>query len=596
MPRKQNGFGNTKSFSVKAAESINSKIYKGKGPGAAGFYPSDRKYGSSVNRTVIEKYNLDSDWVKWRKGYEYYNRAAWYRLEDYDPITETYTDSKIKSVLYQGTPYEVSVEFDGYKFATKDSDSNNHYVIKRTTTSMPDLGVITSVENDPLLFPEQKKYKEIWCQGTGGADVRLLAQMIGERLTDGETEASLNYVLTDKKRPALFIGKSYEEMATVKMTIQKSSITSEADLNSYQDLVNKVVYIPDFYQEKNISLVDSINWVDSAYYFAAEIEDAVPPQPIEILDPEQEELPPTLYDIKTLPKLMTASAEYNIKGTYLYKKDLYQRFYGSQYLTADLVANEVENVSYVVLPFKILGVAETPTTIEIVSVPFSGEFKLYAPTNASGYLVFTDYSFTKKSLDEYDGVYYHDLSDPGVLPWQRIDTDVDPWMDEVFTSGNPLQPATMYTCSCPNYSKAILRAPQETQDSDTRKINRQQRYPLPSVLSRDDFESLGANTAAGLGATWETRQDRMSFKMCKHTIAAMFIGRLKIKEPSEYPTIEARVQFEKKLAEEISERGYKFKQSYKRGGITSLEVVFALAQGLNLDDVETAYVMLNSTF
>ena len=602
MPRKQNGFGNTKTFSVKAQDKINNTVHKGKGPGAPGFYPSDRRYGASVNRTVIEKYNLDSDWVKWRKGYEYYNRAAWYRLEDYDPISQTYSESLIKSVLYQGTPYEVNVEFDGYKFATKDSDSNNHYVIKRTTTSKPDLGVITKVENDPLLYPEQKKYKEIWCQGTAGADSRLLTQMIGERITDGVTEASLNYVLTNKKRPALFIGKSYEEMAQVTLTIQKSDITSEAELNSYQDLVNKVVYIPDFYQEKDISLVDSINWIDADFYFAAEVEDEVPPQPIEILDPEQELLPPTLYDIKDLPKVMTASASYSIKGTYLYKKDLYQRFYGQQYVTADVVASEVTDVSYVVLPFKILGVTETPTTLEIISVPFSGEFKLYAPVNldaetlGGGYLVFTDHSFTKTMLDEYDGKYYHDLSDPGVLPWKRIETDIDPWMDEVFTSGQPLQPATMYTCSCPNYSRSILRAPQELEDSGTRRINRQRRYPLPSVLSQGDYEALGANAAAGRATTWETRQDKMSFKMCKHTIAAMFIERIKVQEPSEYPTIEARVQFEEKLRKEIEERGYRFKQSYRRGGITALEVVFALAQGLNLDDIETAYVMLNSTF
>ena len=100
--------------------------------------------------------------------------------------------------------------------------------------------------------------------------------MIGERITDGVTEASLNYVLTNKKRPALFIGKSYEEMAQVTLTIQKSDITSESDLNSYQDLVNKVVYIPDFYQEKDISLVDSINWIDADFYFAAQVEDEVP--------------------------------------------------------------------------------------------------------------------------------------------------------------------------------------------------------------------------------------------------------------------------------------------------------------------------------
>ena len=65
MPRKQNGFGNAKSFAAKA---VNNRIDKGKGKGAAGFYPSNRQYGSSVNRTVIEQYDLNSDWVKWRKG------------------------------------------------------------------------------------------------------------------------------------------------------------------------------------------------------------------------------------------------------------------------------------------------------------------------------------------------------------------------------------------------------------------------------------------------------------------------------------------------------------------------------------------------
>jgi len=67
MPRKQNGFGNPKSLGFKGA----GRVDKGKGVGAPGTYPSNRGYGSSVTRTVIEKYNLDSDWTKWRKGYEY---------------------------------------------------------------------------------------------------------------------------------------------------------------------------------------------------------------------------------------------------------------------------------------------------------------------------------------------------------------------------------------------------------------------------------------------------------------------------------------------------------------------------------------------
>ena len=76
----------------------------------------------------------------------------------------------------------------------------------------------------------------------------------------------------------------------------------------------------------------------------------------------------------------------------------------------------------------------------------------------------------------------------------------------------------------------------------------------------------------------------------------MFIEHIKIKEPSEYPTLEAREAFEEKLRKEIEEVAEEFALSYERGGITALEVIFALAQGLNLDDVETAYVMLNSNF
>ena len=187
MPRKQNGFGNPKSLGFKPPKSVG----KGKRIGAAGQYPSDRRYGSTVIRSLIEQYDLNSDWTRWRRGFEYYNKGAWYRLKTYDPFTKTYTDSQIKSKLYQGTDFEVDVVFDGYKFATKNADSNNHYVMKRLTTSPVDLGVITQVLNDDIKYPEQKSYSEIWCKGNAGADSRLLFQMIGERLTDGETEATL---------------------------------------------------------------------------------------------------------------------------------------------------------------------------------------------------------------------------------------------------------------------------------------------------------------------------------------------------------------------------------------------------------------------
>ena len=133
MPRKQNGFGNAKSLGFSKSRDIS----KGK-TFAPGSYPSDRRYGSSVHRTVIEKYNLDSNWVKWRRGMEYAYKSAWYRLRDYDPITQTYSDSQIKSKLYQGTDYEIDVLFEGYKFATKNADSSKFWIRKLETVSIFD--------------------------------------------------------------------------------------------------------------------------------------------------------------------------------------------------------------------------------------------------------------------------------------------------------------------------------------------------------------------------------------------------------------------------------------------------------------------------
>ena len=595
MPKKQNGFGNPKSFAFKPSKNVN----KGKGVGAAGLYPSNRQYGSTVNRTVIEQYDLDSDWVKWRRGFEYYNKGAWYRLKDYDPITREYTDSQLKSVLYQGTEYPVDVVFDGYKFATKSADSNNHYVMKRVTETSPDIGRITAVYNDPTKYARQKANRELWCNASEGTESRLLYQMIGERLTDGETEATLDFILKEDETPALYIGKSFPEQLTEVTSSVSLAVLNETqwyEQNNYdiQKLVGKVVYIPQFFVERPVDAPSTLNVTDANEYWGIELVDKGVGE-IQILDNDTA-LPPSLYDIADLkPILKDETGVYTIEGTYIYKKDLYQRFYGQQYVTGELVMESVDFISYTVLPYVILGVETQGDRILLKSVPFVSELKLYQPPGR-GILVFTDYSFTKFEIDEYDGRYYHQSGAPSDPLWMRLNTDIDPWMDEIFSSGNPLSPATIYTCSCPNYYKAMLRAPQSTEDSGTRKINRQRKYPLPSAKGRADFDQIGLAKAAGAIDSWQKREDRMSFQMCKHTVAAMFINQIKVKEPSSYPTVDAREAFESKLESDIAEVGEEFIASYERGGITTLEIIFALAQGLNLDEVELAYVILNSNF
>ena len=595
MARKQNGFGNPKSLGFKGA----GRVDRGKGVGAPGSYPSNRGYGSSVTRTVIEKYNLDSDWVKWRKGYEYYNRAAWYRLEQQDPITLEYEEAKINSKLYQGTEYEVDVVFDGYKFATKNADSNNHYVMKRTTPGTVDLGTVTGVYNDVYKYPEFKANKEIRVVGNPGADSRLLLQMIGERITDGKTEATLKFLLNSNDHPAVYVGKTRDQLTEVLVDVYTDAIEELAEVDNYEDLVGKIVYIKNFYVEKPIDQFDEFEFVDDAYEFTVNSKDTVNGVDIEVLDPGADPLPPSLYDITKLPKILSATnSAYIIRGSHVFNKDNYQKYFGKQYLTGDVVKDEVQTASYAVMPMKIIGVETFPENSALVfkCEPFVSELKMYSTPPGTNTLIFTDYSFTKLSLDMYDGVYYHKPGKLGDKVWQLLDTDVDPWMDEVFTAGVPLRPATVYTCSCPNHSHAILSAPQALQNEDTRKINRQRRYPLPTVQGSPDYQNLGRNKAAGKIESWETLEHKLGFKMCKHSIAAMFIEKIKVKEPNKYPTIEAREDFEAKLNKDIAEVGDEFAESYRRGGITTLEVIFALAQGLNLDDVETAYVILNSNF
>jgi hypothetical protein len=593
MPKKENGFGKAQSFAFKSFD----RTDKGKGKGAAGYYPRNRQYGTAISRSVIEKYDMDSDWVKWRKGYEYYNKAAWYRLETYNDISQDYETSQIRSKLYQGTEYEIDVVFDGYKFATRAADSNNHYVMKRTVETDVDLGTITGVLNDPLKYETQKANKEIWVTGIPGAQSRLLLEMIGDRVTDGETEATLTYVLNSEDKPALYIGKSFENMTEIKVSIPLDTIYDSANLSDqYQYLVGEVVYIPEFYIEKDISLVDKTEFEDGLDYFGVNVEDYIPPTHIDVLDAKNELLPPSLYDISTLPKLLSSDeAEIEVKGTYLYKKDIYQKFYGKQYITADLIKEQINTVNYSIMPFQILGTEVIDGKLILRSVPYMTEFKLIATDDIKTTLIFTDYSFTKTGIDEYDGVYYHEQP-PEDDPWLRVNTDIDPWQDEVFTTGNALKPAVLYACSCPNYAHAILTAPQEMEEDSVRKINRQRRYPLPTFQSQFDYEGITADQTAGKISSWETRQHKMGFKMCKHSIASHFIEHKKIQEPNNYPSVESRAKFEEKLEKEMNAVGPNFVASYKRGGITALEVVFALAQGLNLSDVETAYVLFNNNF
>ena len=583
MARKQNGFGNAKSFAFKGS----GKVDVGKVKGAAGNYPSNRRYGSTVQRTIIERYDLNSNWVKWRKGFEYYNQAAWYRLEQYNDIKQEYEDAEINSVLFQGTAEEVAVKFDGYKFATKDSDTNNHYVMKRTLDEEVDYSIGTVREVRP-----DEKNDTVEIKLNAGPNVEAVLNMVGDRITDGQTAATIDWVLNAEGTPGLYIGKTKpNELANAQVEIPLADLQASPWMqergNDLQELVNEIVYLPDFYQRRDVNQIQSGEVFDYANFFEIRTKLKEENQQIILFDYDDEDLlPPTLYDLAALPEnslILDTTGNSQIDGTFVFDKGLYQPFFGLTYLTGELAVSTIDTFSYVLLPFKVQSVLQQGDKVLLQSVPFMAELKGYTDLT-DGSLRLAPNSFTQINPD------------PNREEWRVLNTDINPYLDEVFTSGGNLVPDTIYACSCPSYSKAMLRTPQQLQDADTRKVNRQRRYPLPTAMSPNDYQNLALNQAAGIVESWATRKDLREFRMCKHTVASMFIEHIKVQEPGDYPTVESRIAFEEKLRKDIEEVAAEFVASYKRGGITALEVIFAMSQALGMDEVETAYVVLNANF
>ena len=656
MPRKQNGFGSKRSFAFKDG----GRTDRGKTPGSYGNYPSVRSFGTTVSRTIFEKYNIDSTWLKWRKGFEIWSKAFYSVLrvekDESDPtyLDDPYQVATLISPLYQGTSYETNVLFTGWEFPTNNSDVNTHYVAKRQPLEveltevngipMPDpskpidisMGYITEIQNDPLEYPEQFKYGEIWVKGVPNLRGRLLLQMVNERVTDGTTVATVKNILSSSMRPAIYYGKTApsdvraEVLRSTGVDLQPTEITLTIPLanitenpnrkrkyrvsqglrkwegqpsvvdvrNAPQDLIGKVVYVPQFFKDRQVKKPNDPpdapdapdaytfwqQYGENNEYISAGIRDINASGEIYCLDPGVELLPPSLYDITNLPQIFSATdGQYDLQGTYVFRKADYQRFWNPQYFTANLFESEADSYVYSILPFEIKSAIVKGDSLIITSVPFNSEVQVHPALTPQATLIFSDKSFAKLEPNDNER-----------LP-RCMNIDIDPWQDETFIMGQPIKPALTYACSCPSFSKSIITTPQATQDQNTRKVNRQRRYPLPTFQSQDRFFGAGAQSAAGEMSSWEQLVDRQALKLCKHSIAAMFVDGIKTLEPNQLPTVEARLQVDDDLEKEMESYNYSFVESFRRAGIKLTEIVFALAQGLNLSTSETAYVVLSGT-
>lgn len=584
MPKKQNGFGNPKSLSFKGVES---KVSKGKGRGAAGFYPSNRQFGSSVQKTIIEKYDYDSNWTRWRKGFEYYNQGAFLEFTEFETL------------LYQGTPDETQVRFSGQRYATKNADSNTHYTVKREILDDITLGsinrVFSNIEDNKEYYDRHEILAEIQSSGTGVENVGLLNRLIGDRVTNGRTAANIVQVLDADKKPSTFNGKTRPaQKARVKL-----NLATAPDLQKPEDIIGKVIIL-DYLTEysESINTKDWFDFEDNLLFFGLNHE-RTGAGVATVYDASDFNLPLALINIQNLTAVQTSYTS-EVEASFYFDRNDYQRWYGREYLGIDLIAESADTLTYTIPPLQVESVSLVGNELMVEAVPLMMSCRVINTENPR-YLVFNDTSFTIQGPDTYDGEDYHYYKNPEDTRWQRLDTDVNPWQDEVFqeqdAGGNyyPLTFADTYSCSCPDFLHSVLRMPQELRPDGT-EINRQRRAPAPSVQGLSSYEQLGLGTVASEAASWETKQYRTSHRMCKHSVSAHFYDKVKVQEPNDYPSYDARQSFEEKLEKDIKEVADEFLSQLERSEITTVEIVAVLGAALNYDEVQLASIILNSNF
>ena len=252
----------------------------------------------------------------------------------------------------------------------------------------------------------------------------MLLRSEGERVESGGTAANIQRVLTSQRKPAVYSGKTPPAASQIKVTLDIADLANtpfiKENNGNFQALVGETVYMPDFYVERPISLFDV--FTDYRDFITVDAAEFIGGVRLEILD-SNTNLPPTLLDIQDLtPIFKTDSAVGSLIAGYVFDKSEYQRFFGNQYLTADVVRDEVATISYSIMPWTIQSVLvdEDTKKISLESVPFQSSAKMYAPSEQERYVIMSDNSFTLETPDNNElGIYNHPPPRPGEKLWDK---------------------------------------------------------------------------------------------------------------------------------------------------------------------------------
>ena len=569
MPRKNNGFGKVDSFRFKP---LSKSTKAGNGTGAAGSYPSDRQFGTLITRSAIEKYNIDSKWARWRRGYELYIKA------DYVDYTTGLT-----AAVFANTVDKLVTSFTVRRFPSKLSDTSVRYVAKRTIAGQPTFGTIgTQVFNNDQIYTEQKAREQIWT--SIAAYDPLMQKLIGERFTNGTVSASLKLMMGSDNRPVVFFGKSNSEDNQTVYTVPWSGLSSSAfvtnnggNINSLEGQLIVVSDMPSFHTA-------GLTYTDGPHDITVDMTMSETNKSIKIFDVSKLTSDDELFMPATTPEILsTTSGSITMIDTYKVEKEPYQPYWGRQYFSASLLEPRITQYSVDTPPVYIKSVKRSNNGLdaEITVVPYESKLTLHGDAS-DGYFVWSDYSFSKQTAVSGE------VKDQFII-------DINPWTDQTWLANDTLKLEESIACNCSSYTKGMLSAPESLYGAliEARlKRNRQIKYPMPSAGQNKDKEAMSFEMS-GIINSWKTARDKYDLRCCKHTIAGMFLDELRVIEPSSYPVADSRIKFEEQLAKEMEKAITEITSvSTERAEISLLDFIYTIGQLVQKSDTEVGSIML----
>ena len=601
MPRKQNGFGSFKSSAFKKIEGSE----KAKKIGSFGTYPSNRRFGALVVRTVIEKFNIDATWSKWRKGYEYFAKQKFVIFDI----------PNLQAEIFPSFKERIVANFSAIRFPTSGSDDATYYVTQRKLEQHPTLLTVTKMisPGDSDFKTIEQNYNEKWFTVSFNDAFPVALKLVKESITSkpqnpGEVgyqetynSAIIKNMLTIDNtinsgfKKDLFIPAVYTSNSLpldTEITIRVKDLSKfdgdaiESDEIPEEELQNFV--------GKQISIFDADSYYDKSLikFEYSEIDSKVFKSKLELRGGYENSCKVFIYDAKPLADdagviferdflAASTTANFGFSGNFLFEKAAYQRWFNTEF-NSSLMEQLVEFIAPLI-----------PTSMTIQSIekidssnpdylpdeniiikcqPFNSQVlyckKPFLISSQPTYVM----SCSKQSFTKEINTLDIDRN----LIETKLNINVNPYEDETFVEGDQLWLQNRFACDCASYSKAKVTAP-EARDGEGRKANRQRRYPLPTAGATRASDIIdNKNSLAGIFDIWRTEQDELKFQSCKHTMSAHFTEGLKVIEPNEAPILQDRAIIEERIVTEIDDNISV--ESVRRSELSSTGFVWSIVQ------------------